>query len=129
VQKQVGELMAGRVVVGHALKNDFSVLLLSHPRRLVRDTAEYKGFKALAKGAFYTLFFYSIFFCVCVFWMGVLIMVGFFWLGRRPGLKRLAKTVLGVDVQGGQHSSVEDARATMELFKHVKEEWDKMIIK
>ena len=39
VQRRVRELVAGRVVVGHGLENDFKVLGLHHPRHLVRDTA------------------------------------------------------------------------------------------
>lgn len=41
--------------------------------------------------------------------------------GRTPGLKKLAKEILGVDIQGGEHSSVEDARATMLLYRKEKE--------
>ncbi|KAI4206721.1 MAG: hypothetical protein LQ346_000910 [Caloplaca aetnensis] len=41
--------------------------------------------------------------------------------GRTPGLKKLAKQVLGVDIQGGEHSSIEDARATMLLFRREKD--------
>lgn len=40
--------------------------------------------------------------------------------GKSPGLKRLAKQVLRVDIQGGEHSSIEDARATMLLFRREK---------
>ncbi|KAL8657943.1 MAG: hypothetical protein Q9226_001409 [Calogaya cf. arnoldii] len=41
--------------------------------------------------------------------------------GKTPGLKRLAKQILEVDIQGGEHSSIEDARATMLLFRREKE--------
>lgn len=41
--------------------------------------------------------------------------------GRTPGLKKLAKEILGVDIQGGEHSSVEDARATMLLYRKEKD--------
>ena len=41
VQREVKGLLAGRVVVGHALSNDFEALELSHPQHLVRDTAKY----------------------------------------------------------------------------------------
>jgi RNA exonuclease 4 len=37
--------------------------------------------------------------------------------GRAPKLKLLAKLVLGLDIQGGEHNSVEDARAAMMLYK------------
>ena len=40
--------------------------------------------------------------------------------GRTPGLKKLAKEILGIDIQEGQHSSIEDARATMLLFRREK---------
>ena len=45
--------------------------------------------------------------------------------GRTPGLKRLARELLGVDIQGGEHSSIEDARATMLLFRRDKERFDR----
>lgn len=45
--------------------------------------------------------------------------------GRTPGLKMLVKEVLGITIQSGSHSSVEDARFTIELYKSVKTEWEK----
>lgn len=44
--------------------------------------------------------------------------------GRSPSLKRLAKEILGVEIQNGEHSSIEDARATMLLFRKFKQEFD-----
>ena len=41
VQAQVAALLAERVVVGHSISKDFKVLLLSHPGKLVRDTARW----------------------------------------------------------------------------------------
>ncbi|KAJ3219526.1 3'-5' exonuclease [Dinochytrium kinnereticum] len=93
IQAEVSRLIKDKIVVGHALKNDFDVLLLSHPRNLTRDTSLFKPFRAFAKG-------------------------------RNPSLKVLAKKVLNLDIQGGQHSSVEDSRVTMLLYKKVKAEWD-----
>ena len=40
VQKEVTELLQGRVLVGHGLTKDLSVLMLSHPRKHIRDTAK-----------------------------------------------------------------------------------------
>lgn len=40
VQQQVAELLQGRMLVGHGLKKDLAVLLLSHPRKNIRDTAK-----------------------------------------------------------------------------------------
>lgn len=42
-QREVADLLEGRIIVGHALQNDLSVLLLSHPKHLIRDTSKYKG--------------------------------------------------------------------------------------
>jgi len=44
--------------------------------------------------------------------------------GRAPSLKKLAKEVLGVEIQNGEHSSIEDARATMLLFRRFKQPFD-----
>ncbi|KAK3030257.1 hypothetical protein RJ639_039840 [Escallonia herrerae] len=44
VQKKVAELIKGRILVGHALRNDLKALLLSHPKTDIRDTSEYQPF-------------------------------------------------------------------------------------
>ena len=41
-QSQVGAILKGRILIGHALRNDFAVLKLKHPLRHVRDTARFK---------------------------------------------------------------------------------------
>ncbi|KAE9590604.1 hypothetical protein Lal_00023257 [Lupinus albus] len=43
-QKKVAELIKGRILVGHALHNDLKALLLSHPKKDIRDTSEYQPF-------------------------------------------------------------------------------------
>ncbi|RDX69977.1 RNA exonuclease 4 [Mucuna pruriens] len=43
-QKKVAELIEGRILVGHALSNDLKALLLSHPKKDIRDTSEYQPF-------------------------------------------------------------------------------------
>ncbi|XP_059726761.1 interferon-stimulated 20 kDa exonuclease-like 2 [Haemorhous mexicanus] len=97
-QQQVLRILAGKVVVGHAIHNDFKALHYYHPKALTRDTSQIP------------------------------------LLNRRAGfpenvaisLKRLTKALLNQDIQVGKsgHSSVEDARATMELYKVVEEEWE-----
>ena len=86
VQRDVAELLQGRVLVGHALRNDLNVLMLSHPRRDTRDTSRYPKFRVESKG-------------------------------KPPALRVLAERELGVRIQRGEHSSVEDARAAMGLFR------------
>ncbi|GAA5972777.1 hypothetical protein JCM21900_001044 [Sporobolomyces salmonicolor] len=98
VQKEVSELITDRILIGHALSNDTTVLLLSHPWHMTRDTSKYAPLQGLAKT-------------------------------KRPGLKTLAKLVLGVDIQGGEHSSVIDARATMAIYRSQKPAWEDSLLK
>lgn len=48
VQKEVADIIKGRIVVGHAVHNDFTVLKLTHPPQDVRDTSIY--YKYLFEG-------------------------------------------------------------------------------
>ena len=93
VQKEVSDILKGRVLVGHALHNDLSVLFLSHPRRFQRDTSRYKLFRKVTKG-------------------------------NTPSLKKLASELLGVDIQSGEHNSIEDARAAMQLYQLFRKKWE-----
>uniref|UniRef100_A0A7N0RBW2 RNA exonuclease 4 n=1 Tax=Kalanchoe fedtschenkoi TaxID=63787 RepID=A0A7N0RBW2_KALFE len=43
-QKKVVEMLKGRILVGHALRNDLKALLLSHPKKDIRDTSGYHPF-------------------------------------------------------------------------------------
>ena len=98
LQSRLIPLLEGRIVVGHALNNDFAALLLSsnHPRRLIRDTSRYAPFRALSGG-------------------------------RSPSLKMLAARILGVRIQGREHDSVDDARVAMLLYRSVKAQWENAI--
>ncbi|XP_055988887.1 RNA exonuclease 4 [Sorex fumeus] len=49
VQREVANMLKGRVLVGHALHNDLKVLFLDHPKRRIRDTQKYKPFKTQVK--------------------------------------------------------------------------------
>ncbi|XP_048002558.1 RNA exonuclease 4-like [Leguminivora glycinivorella] len=95
VQKEVAEMIRGKILVGHSLKHDLSVLFLSHPKRSIRDTSRYKPFRKITKGS-------------------------------TPSLKRLAKDILGIEIQHGEHSSVEDSRAAMQLYCTVAKDWERM---
>jgi RNA exonuclease 4 len=50
IQQKVIQLLDGRVLVGHSLKNDFRVLMLSHPRGSIRDTSKFRPFRKLSRG-------------------------------------------------------------------------------
>merc|ERR1719376_1233558 len=45
--------------------------------------------------------------------------------GKTPSLKRLTARLLGVTVQEGEHSSVQDAQATIRLYTMYKRDWEK----
>jgi len=89
VQRDVAKLLEARILVGHALRNDLQVLLLSHPKRDMRDTSRHAKFRVDSKG-------------------------------KPPALRNLAKSELGITIQTGEHSSIEDARAAMMLFRKEK---------
>lgn len=44
--------------------------------------------------------------------------------GRKPALRTLAREILGIEIQEGPHSSTEDARVTMLLFRKHKSGFD-----
>lgn len=48
VQSEVNEMLKGKIIVGHALHNDFRVLKLQYPTEKIRDTSKY--FKPLFQG-------------------------------------------------------------------------------
>lgn len=93
VQVEVEKILKDRIIIGHAVKNDMEVMMLTHPKKDIRDTSKFSGFRKYSAG-------------------------------RSPSLKKLAKEVLGVDIQEGEHSSIEDARATMLLFRRYKSAFD-----
>ncbi|XP_029978337.1 RNA exonuclease 4 [Sphaeramia orbicularis] len=93
VQREVAEILQGRIVVGHAIHNDLKILLLDHPKKKIRDTQKYKPFRKIAKSS-------------------------------RPALRVLCREVLNIKVQQGEHSSVQDAQATMRLYTLVKKKWE-----
>lgn len=92
VQREVAEILKRRTLVGHALKNDMSVLFLTHPRGAIRDTSKYKKFHEEFK--------------------------------TTPSLKKLTAKYLGVTIQEGEHSSIEDAKAAMMLYMMFRKEWE-----
>ncbi|XP_051960062.1 RNA exonuclease 4 [Xyrauchen texanus] len=93
VQKEVAQILKARILVGHAIHNDLKILLLDHPKKMIRDTQKYKPFKQRVKSG-------------------------------RPALRVLCKEILNVQVQKGEHSSVQDAQATMRLYTMVRKQWE-----
>ncbi|SCU84288.1 LAMI_0C06942g1_1 [Lachancea mirantina] len=96
-QQKVSKILDKRILVGHAIAHDLDALFLSHPRSMIRDTSRHLPFRRD------------------------------YAKGKTPSLKKLAKEILGVDIQGAQHSSVEDARATMLIYKSDRKEFERLI--
>jgi|UPI000581A4CE RNA exonuclease 4 len=93
---KVMQVLKGKILVGHALKNDLKILNLHHPWYNTRDTSMYGPFMKMShKGI---------------------------WKPRR--LSELTRVVLDTSIQQKEHCSVEDARAAMSLYCSVRDEWD-----
>ncbi|KAK5614960.1 hypothetical protein CRENBAI_008353 [Crenichthys baileyi] len=101
-RKEILRLLMGRVVVGHAIHNDFKALGYTHPSALTRDTSRIPLLNQKAG----------------------------FAEKECASLKRLTKAIFNREIQTGRkgHSSVEDAKATMELYKVVEEEWEMILV-
>ncbi|KAH8258691.1 hypothetical protein KR038_004071 [Drosophila bunnanda] len=97
VQNEVVKLLHGRILVGHALRNDLAVLNIRHPFEHIRDTSSYKPLCKLVSN------------------------------GSTPSLKRLTMAVLGQEIQTGEHNSVEDARAAMGIYNRIATDWEKYL--
>mmetsp|Transcript_10513 Transcript_10513/g.14843 ORF Transcript_10513/g.14843 Transcript_10513/m.14843 type:complete len:322 (+) Transcript_10513:34-999(+) len=102
-REKVENFLDNKIIVGHALKNDFYVLNICHPWFMIRDTAKYEPFmkpdtiddsKLIPKK-----------------------------------LKTLAHDKLGMIIQreGEEHDSIEDATAAMELYKKARLKWEKAV--
>lgn len=104
----VSSLIEGKVIVGHALKNDFDALRLSHPWYLIRDTAKFEPFMKVHDKSIKTYDPANL---------------------VPKKLKNLAKDKLGMVIQedGKAHDSIEDAVAAIELYKKARRKWEKAV--
>ncbi|XP_033739693.1 small RNA degrading nuclease 3-like [Pecten maximus] len=100
VQKAVKDLLKDKILVGHGLHNDLNVLKIEHPGDMIRDTLSYQGLRKKAKE------------------------VGC----EKLALKFLAWYLLKRRIQSNTHCSVEDATATMDVFKLVRQEWEESLM-
>ncbi|XP_062520718.1 RNA exonuclease 4-like [Corticium candelabrum] len=93
-RKRLERLLKGAILVGHSLHNDLNCLNLRHPVERVRDIAKFPALHLHA---------------------------GFF---RLPSLKNLTQLYLQRHIQEGEHCSIEDATAAMDLYRLVRNEWE-----
>ncbi|NWR43729.1 AEN nuclease, partial [Regulus satrapa] len=98
-QAEILKILKDKIVVGHAIHNDFLALKYFHPKDRTRDTSQSYVLKKRA---------------------GVPIR-------SSVSLKNLAKNLLHKKIQVGckGHSSVEDAQTAMELYRLVEVQWEK----
>lgn len=98
----VSELLKGKTLIGHALKNDLHALQLQHPWQYTRDTAKYEPFMKQR------------------FEDGV-------WWPRK--LKDLVWEHLQQNIQphGQPHSAYQDAMAALQLYQSVRPKWEKIM--
>lgn len=96
-KEQAAALMEGKLVVGHALQNDFQVLELSHPHALIRDTAIFKPLRLPD------------------------------FQKKTPSLARLSEHWLQERIHEGQHNSIQDARMALRLYRLKSREWERMM--
>uniref|UniRef100_A0A8C2W8P8 Interferon stimulated exonuclease gene n=1 Tax=Cyclopterus lumpus TaxID=8103 RepID=A0A8C2W8P8_CYCLU len=97
-REEILGILKGKVVVGHSIYNDFEVLDVLHPGHMVRDTCTMRLLSRLAG----------------------------FPSERCTSLKILATRLLNRKIQVGRrgHCSVEDALASLDLYKLVEGEWE-----
>ena len=96
VRADVAALIRGRIVVGHALENDFQALQLHHPRDDVRDTAVWRPLLRPPRFA------------------------------RPRKLRHLARDFCALRIQSGDaaHDPAEDALAALAVYRKFRENWE-----
>jgi len=102
---QAKSLLQGRVVVGHALHNDFRVMHFRIPEVDVRDTSQYRYLHTLAHEAEQENKTTP-------------------EANNKTSLKSLTRRLLNRRIQGQSHDSIEDARAALDLYKLVHQQWE-----
>ncbi|KAI9601068.1 hypothetical protein H4Q26_000866 [Puccinia striiformis f. sp. tritici PST-130] len=95
VTQEVARLIDNKILIGHAVHHDLSALSLHHPQELIRDTSTYTPLWLIANTK------------------------------RSPSLKNLAKLLLGLQIQNKSHCSIDDAKATMAIYRTQQSNWEK----
>ncbi|XP_034280558.1 apoptosis-enhancing nuclease-like isoform X1 [Pantherophis guttatus] len=100
-QGEIIQILKDKIVVGHALHNDFRALKYFPPRAWRRDTSQCPLLKKKIAST----------------------------LKPSMSLKSLAHQLLHKNIQVGKrgHSSVEDAQASMELYRLVEFQWEELL--
>lgn len=95
-RERVSQLMKEKIIVGHGLDNDFEALRLILPRNNIRDTSLYRAVQRFHNGK---------------------------WRARK--LREIVQEYLQKDdFQLGEHDSVHDARAVMQVYHILHSKWE-----
>lgn len=107
VRTAATKILRGKILIGHGLENDLKVIGINHRWCDIRDTATYEPYMRRSP---------------VINQLPVL---------RPRKLRDLAWEVLGSQIQlmGKAHSPIEDATATMELYKAERKNWELHIMK
>lgn len=125
----VQHITQGKILIGHGIDNDLAALMISHPPQDIRDTAKYIPYMKVNKSnsssdsdnatsssaSSSSSFDFSR-----------------LRLQKQPKLsprklKELVQERLHLDIQQGDHSSVEDARAALLLYRQARPEWEALV--
>lgn len=106
VQKAATDTLRGKILIGHGLVNDLKAIGIQHPWCDTRDTATYKPFMREVE-----------------------INEEKKMLPRRLRDLTWEKLEKEIQVMGKPHSPVEDAIASMDLYKSVRSEWENHVMK
>lgn len=98
LQLHVAEIIKDKVIVGHSLWNDLSVLGIPHAAVNTRDVALYQPFRNALKSP-----------------------------GQLVRLPTLTFHLMGRRCQEGQQNPLENARAAMDLYRSHANEWETAI--
>ncbi|XP_067292417.1 apoptosis-enhancing nuclease [Pseudorasbora parva] len=101
-QNEIVNILKDKIIVGHALFNDFRVLGVSTLAQMIRDTSCCSLLRKLYDAE----------------------------EKHKVSLKKMAQKLLNRTIQLGRvgHCSVEDSRAAMDLYKLVEDQWEKKIL-
>ncbi|RDB29269.1 RNA exonuclease 4 [Hypsizygus marmoreus] len=100
VQQYVANLIDGKILVGHSIWNDLSVLGIPHPAVYTRDVALYQPFRNALRSPHQVI-----------------------------GLQTLAWQLMCRRCQEGQHHPVENARVALDLYRSDADNWEAAISK
>ncbi|XP_064642488.1 uncharacterized protein LOC135496859 [Lineus longissimus] len=94
-RRRIKQIIEGKIIIGHAIHNDLEVLKIAPSQENIRDTITSAKLKEMM-GSNET----------------------------KCSLKKMARALLDRWIQKGSHCSVEDARASLDLFKLIEQDWD-----